>query len=181
VRDKAELDDLLIGELCKRVVLPPPKPARWKTQFKDVCGQLRELYSSYPGVSLAAFVNVPRNVNTLRITEGLLSILLAGGIAAREAAWAIDAALLYVGAYTLETSLRRRESDASGHSFDRAEIVERLRQLPLSHFPNMVAHVEELTAGEGHERFDFTLELVLSGIAPARRSFEGVGPEMVVG
>jgi AcrR family transcriptional regulator len=168
VRDKAELDDLLIGELCKRIVLPPPKPARWKAQFKEVCGQLRELYLSYPGVSLAGFVSVPRNVKTLRLTEGLLSILLAGGVAARQAAWTIDAALLYVGAYTLETSLRRRESDRSGHAFDRAEIIERLRQLPLSHFSNTVAHVEELTAGEGHERFDFTLELLLRGIAPER-------------
>lgn len=168
VRNKAELDDLLIGDLCKRIALPEPKPARWKAQFKDVCGQLRDLYLDYPGVSLAAFVNVPRNVSTLRITEGLLSILLAGGVAARKAAWAIDAALLYVGAYTLEASLRRSEPDASGPSVDRAEIVERLRQLPLSHFPNMVAHVEELTAGEGHERFDFTLELLLRGIAPER-------------
>ncbi|HEX2672839.1 MAG TPA: TetR/AcrR family transcriptional regulator [Polyangiaceae bacterium] len=166
VRDKADLDDLLIGELCKSIVLPRPKPARWKAQFKHICGQLRDLYLRYPGVSLAAFVIVPRNVNTLRITEGLLAVLLAGGVAAREAAWASDAALLYVGAYTLETSLRRRDSEAKGQSFDRAEIVQRLRMLPVRHFPNMVAHVGELTAGDGHERFDFTLDLLLRGIAP---------------
>ncbi|WP_073106667.1 TetR/AcrR family transcriptional regulator [Pollutimonas bauzanensis] len=168
VRDKAELDDLLIGELCARVILPAPAPAVWTAQFKGVCGQLRDLYLEYPGISLAAFAAVPRNLDTLRINEGLLAILLAGGVAAQPAAWAIDAAILYVGAYSLERSLRQRPGmEADGRPFDRTEIAERLRMLPLSHFPNTVAHVQEIVSGDGHDRFDFTLDLLLGGLAPA--------------
>ncbi|WP_028217288.1 TetR/AcrR family transcriptional regulator [Paraburkholderia oxyphila] len=166
VRDKAELDDLLIGELCTRVSLPAPEPAKWMAQFKDVCVQLRELYLQYPGISQATLATMPRSVDTLRINEGMLAILLAGGIPVQRAAWAVDAALLYVCAYSLETSLRQRPGpNADNLPFTRAELIERLKMLPQSHFPNTVAHVCEVTSGEGHDRFDFTLELLLNGLA----------------
>ena len=166
VRDKAELDDLLIGELCARVVVPAPSSAAWMVQFKDVCGQLRDLYLKYPGVSLAAFAVVPRNLDTLRINEGLLAILSAGGVAVQPAAWAVDAAILYVGAYSLERSLRQGlKLDADGRPFDRYEIAERLRMLRVSQFPNTVAHVQEIVSGDGHDRFEFTLDVLLRGLA----------------
>lgn len=175
VQDKAELDDLLIGALCARLVWPAPKPAEWMGQFTGVCRQLRDLYLQYPGVSLAAFVAVPRNIDTLRVTEGMLAILLAGGVAAQPAAWAIDAALLYVGAYSLERSLRHRpalrpEVSTDVRPFERDEIVARLRMLPVSHFPNTVAHAQEITSDDGHRRFDFTLGLLLQGLAPAAKA-----------
>jgi hypothetical protein len=45
---------------------------------------------------------VPTNLETLRVSEGMLAILLAGGIAPRTAAWTIDALSLYVAGYALE-------------------------------------------------------------------------------
>ena len=75
----------------------------------------------------------------------------------RPAAWAIDAALLYVSAYTYEASLRG--------AVDRAEMLARLRMLPVSRFPQTVAHVDELNAGVGHERFEFALGLLLDGLS----------------
>lgn len=37
--------------------------------------------------------------------------------------------------------------------------------LPVSQFPNTVAHVEEIVSGDGHDRFDFTLNVLLRGLA----------------
>ena len=168
VRNKAELDDLLVGELCAAVVLPDPDPARWTAQFVDVCGQLRDQYLRYPGISRAAFATAPKSLDTLRISEGMLAILLAGGVSPQSAAWAIDAAFLYVTAYSYEASLRRLPDEGiDGRILERSEVVERFRMLPASRFPNTVAYAEELTSGEGHERFDFTLELLLRGLAAA--------------
>jgi hypothetical protein len=94
----------------------------------------------------------------------MLAILPAGGVAPQSAAWAIDAAYLFLSAYSLEASLRRKPGeDADGRVFDRDEIIERLRMLPASRFPNTVAHAQELTAGEGQERFDFALGLLSEG------------------
>ena len=167
VRDKAELDDLMIGELCSRVRLPTPDPARWKAQAIDVCRQLRDQYLRYPGISRATFAAAPHSLDTLRINEGLLAILLGGGVSPQPAAWAIDAAFLYVGAYSVMSPRRNIDQDTDGRVVDRAELIERLRMLPPDRFPNMVAHARELTSGEGHDRFDFTLGLLLGGLTPA--------------
>lgn len=167
VRNKADLDDLLIGELCARVALPTPDPDHWQTQVIDVYGQLRDQFLRYHGISHAALAASPNNLDTFRINEGVFAILLAGGVPAQPAAWAIDAAYLYVSAYSLEVSLRQKPGeDVDGRTLDRDEAIERLQMLPARRFPNMTSHARELTAGEGHERFDFTLGLLFQGITP---------------
>jgi AcrR family transcriptional regulator len=167
VRDKAELDDLMIGELCSRVTLPRPDPARWKAQAIDVCRQLRDQYLRYPGISRAALEATPNSLDTLRINEGMLAILLAAGVSPQPAAWAIDAAFQYVGSYSVISLRRQPGEDAGGPGLDRAEIIERFRMLPPNRFPNTVKYAQELTSGEGHDRFDFTLGLLLGGLSPA--------------
>jgi hypothetical protein len=65
-------------------------------------------------------------------------------------------------------SLRRRpEEDADGPGLNRAEVIERFRMLPPNRFPNTVTYAQELTSGEGHDRFDFTLGLLFGGLIPA--------------
>ncbi|MGW2818721.1 TetR/AcrR family transcriptional regulator [Streptomyces sp. NPDC001415] len=165
VRNKAELGDLLIGELCSRVELPTPDAGRWQEQFLDLCAQLRDQFLRYPGVARAALAAVPAELASLRLGEAMLTLLLLGGASARDAAWTSDAAFLYVTAYCLEAAIVQRQSqDLEGASIDRAEIVERLRMLPAQQFPNTVAHAKELTAGAGHDRFDFALSLMLRGL-----------------
>ncbi|MFD4635851.1 TetR/AcrR family transcriptional regulator [Lentzea sp. NPDC058436] len=156
VRNKAELDDLLIGALSRNVSLPTPDAGRWSEQVLDVCGQLCDQFLRYPGIARAALSAPPTNLDTLRITEGLLAIFLAGGVSPRSAAWAIDAVLLYVSAYTVESSLRGE--------VDRGEVLERLRMLPASHFPHIAEHAGELNSGDGHERFEFALRLMLDSV-----------------
>lgn len=161
VRGKTDLDGLLIGRLCAQVTLPAPDPERWRAQFLDVCRQLRDQYLRYPGISQAAFASGPSSLDTMAVSEGMLAILLAAGAPAQRAAWAIDAAFLYVSAYSYEASLRLRP----GSALDRDDVVERLRTLPAARFPHTVAHARELTSGDGHERFDFTLDLLLAGLS----------------
>jgi len=164
VRNKADLDDLLIGQLCTRITLPAPDRANWRSQMLDVCGQLRDQFLRYPGVARAALAAAPSSLDTLRVNEGMLAILLAGGMPAQSAAWTVDAAYLYVSAYSLEASIRQSSGGtANGPRLDKDEMIERLRMLPTNRFPNTVAHARELTAGEAHERFDFTIKLLLHG------------------
>lgn len=159
VRNKAALDDLLIGAVSRRIDLPEPDPASWRAQFTDVCRRLRDRYLEYPGISRAALAAMPHSLDTLRLQEGMLAILLAGGVAPRTAAWTIDAATLYVAAYSLEASLREHPVD--DRVVDRDELRERFRMLPADRFPLTLAHLDDLTAGEGHDRFDFALDALL--------------------
>ncbi|WP_433618378.1 TetR/AcrR family transcriptional regulator [Dactylosporangium sp. CA-139114] len=166
VVNKADIDELIIGRLCSEIVLPEPDPATWREQIAGVCAQIRDQYLRYPGISRAALAMLPTSLETLRINEGMLAILLAGGVAPRTAAWAIDALSLYVSAYALEKSIvaQRRRRGGDEWVLGRDELARRLTELPAEAFPQIRRHAEELTTGTGHERFDFALALMLDNL-----------------
>ncbi|MFE7120978.1 TetR/AcrR family transcriptional regulator [Streptomyces sp. NPDC057654] len=167
VVNKADLDELLIGRLCAGLVLPEPDPAAWREQIRGVCVQMRDQYLKYPGISRAALAMAPTDLEAVRVSEGALAILLAGGVSPQAAAWAIDALFLYVAAYCLELSIARRRAadDDIAWVRDRDELLRRLAALPAETFPHTTRHAAELTSGEGHDRFDFTLGLMIDGLA----------------
>jgi AcrR family transcriptional regulator len=166
VVNKEDLDELLIGRLCAAIELPEPDPGAWRQQVVAVCTQLRDQYLRYPGISRAAFAVAPSNLDTLRVAEGLLAIVLAGGIDPQAAAWAVDSLTLYVNAYSLEISLvdqQRRHGDGSW-VVSHDELLRRYAVLPAA-YPQTKRYAAELTAGTGHDRFDFTIGLMLDGLA----------------
>jgi AcrR family transcriptional regulator len=165
--NKADLDDLLIGRLCSQIVLPEPDPARWQQQIRDVCAQIRDQYLKYPGISRAALAMVGTNFEILRVSEGMFSILLGGGIEPQTAAWAMDAISLYVAVYALETSLvkqRQKDPDATWVLSEK-ELVRRFSALPEAKFPHTRRYATELTSGTGHDRFDFALGMLIENLA----------------
>ncbi|MCX5383485.1 TetR/AcrR family transcriptional regulator [Streptomyces sp. NBC_00083] len=168
--NKDDIDDLIIGRLCSRIVLPEPDPALWRDQIRDVCAQLRDQYLAYPGVSRAALAMVPTNLETLRVNEGMLAIALAGGVEPRTAAWAIDSLSLYVGAYALERSLLARRQKHEDHAWvlSRDELIGRFEALPADRFPMITQHAADLTSGSGHDRFDFALGLIVDNLGAGR-------------
>ena len=166
---KDDIDDLLIGRLYAEVVLPEPDPAAWRRQLLGVYSQIRDLYLKYPGVSRAALAVVSTNLETLRVGEGILAILLAGGIEPRTAGWARDALSLYVSAYALEQSLvqQRRQRQDQEWVLSREELLARFTALPAERFPQTRRHAAELISGTGHDRFEFALDLLMNNLPPA--------------
>ncbi|MFD9947266.1 TetR/AcrR family transcriptional regulator [Nonomuraea sp. NPDC059023] len=166
VVNKADIDDLIIGRLSSELVLPEPDPARWREQILRVYAQIRDQYLRYPGISRAALATVPTNRDTLRVSEAILAILLAGGVEPQTAAWAMDALSLYVAAYTLEISLLHGRKADPGQEWvlSRDELLHRFGSLPADQFPHTRRHAGELTSGSGYERFDFTLNLMLDSL-----------------
>src|SRR3984957_19567577 len=163
VVNKADIDELIIGRLCAQLVLPEPDPAAWREQILDVCAQIRDQYLKYPGISGAALAMPPTTLDVLRVNERMLAILLAGGIEPQTAAWAIDALLLYVSAYALEISLvaLRQAHQDDDWVVSRDELMRRFSALPADQFPQTRRYAAELTSGTGHERFEFTVNLIV--------------------
>jgi hypothetical protein len=128
---------------------------------------MRDQYLKYPGISRAALAMVPTDLEIVRINEGMLAILLAGGVDPQTAAWTIDALFLYVAGYCLERSIARQRSshDDAEWVLDRDELVRRFTALPREAFPHTTRYAAELTAGDAHDRFDFTLTLMVDGLA----------------
>jgi AcrR family transcriptional regulator len=163
VVNKDDLDDLLIGRLCAEIEFPAPDPRAWREQIISVCTQIHDQYLRYPGISLAALAVVPTNLETLRVNEGLLGIVLAGGADPQTAAWTVDALLLYVNAFCLETSLIDRHVDQQGRAASRDELLRRFAALPGT-FPYTKRYAAELTSGTALDRFEFTLNLIMDGL-----------------
>ncbi|MBB5164572.1 TetR/AcrR family transcriptional regulator [Mycobacterium sp. AZCC_0083] len=166
VVNKADIDELLIGRLSSEIVLPEPNPAIWREQIRDVCAQMRDQYLRYPGISRAALATASTNLDTLRVAEGMLTILVAGGVPPQTAAWAMDSLSLYINAYTLEISLVEAQRDGQDEAWvvSRDELVDRFEALPADAFPSTRRYAAELTSGTGHERFDFTLGLIVDNL-----------------
>jgi AcrR family transcriptional regulator len=170
VVNKEDLDELLIGRLCAEIELPEPEPAKWREQIVGVCTRLRDQYLRYPGISQAAFATAPSNLDTLRVSEGMLAILLAGGVEPQAAAWAIDSLTLYVNGYCLEVSKARTRMGGAGDGWvvSREEIMTRFAALPET-FPQTKRYASELTAGTVDDRFAFTVGLMVDGLARGTR------------
>ncbi|MFI6345275.1 TetR/AcrR family transcriptional regulator [Streptomyces sp. NPDC050560] len=169
VVNKEDLDELLIGRLCSSIELPEPDPADWRRQIIGVCTALRDQYLRYPGISRAAFAAAPSNLDTLRVAEGMLAILLAGGVDPQTAAWAVDSLSLYVNAYSLEVSLANRRSgrEDGGWVVGRDELLRRFAALPAD-YPQTRRYAAELTSGTVDDRFEFAVGLMVDGLPGAR-------------
>jgi AcrR family transcriptional regulator len=166
VVNKEDLDELLIGRLCAAIDLPEPDPATWRQQLISVCTQLCDQYLRYPGISRAAFAVAPSNLDTMRVGEGMLALLLAGGVSPQAAAWALDSLTLYVNAYSLEISLVHQQQSQGDSSWvvSREELLRRFDTLPED-FSYTKRYAAELTAGTSQDRFNFTLGLIIDGLA----------------
>jgi AcrR family transcriptional regulator len=162
VVNKEDIDELLIGRLCAEIELPEPDPKTWRAQLVDVCTQLRDQYARYPGISRAAFAAAPSNLDTLRVSEGMLAILLAGGVDAQTAAWTIDALTLYVNAHSLEAALAASRGDGAW-VLSQEEMLTRFAALPAE-FPRTKQHAAELTGGTTDDRFAFAIGLMIYGL-----------------
>ena len=163
VGNKDDLDDLLIGRVCAEINIPKANPRAWRKQIISVCAQLRDQYLRYPGISRAALAVAPTNLEVTRVSEGMLNIVLAGGVDPQTAAWAVDTLTLYVNAFCLEVSLVGRRADEEGWTVSRDEMLRRFEALP-DDFPTTKRYAAELTAGTALDRFDFTLDLMVDGL-----------------
>ena len=89
----------------------------------------------------------------------------------QAAAWFCDLSALYVSAIGYEESLwiQRENSTKSGEEADHealdAEMVAFFEDLPPDVFPLMSRYITEMTNGDGDERFEFGLDVLISGLA----------------
>jgi uncharacterized membrane protein YphA (DoxX/SURF4 family) len=100
----------------------------------------------------------PTSEAVLLLIENMLGILLVGGLAPQDAAWACDIFVSLVRAVASEDDVRR----ARGRSVD--GLYETFAGLPPDRFPLISAHAAEMVAGDGEERFRFAVDIVVDGV-----------------
>jgi AcrR family transcriptional regulator len=165
-------DDLVRAMLDRAAAasmpLAMPEPKRWREQVHDLLGAFLKALEAHPGLAAALPAEPPTTENALAGAENLLGILLAGGIAAQDAAWACDILALIVTATAAEADVRRAAGLAATDA-DHDDLVARMQDtfsgLPADRYPLLVGHAAELTAGESDDRFRFAVDTFLDGLA----------------
>ncbi len=149
----------MFDRIVGAVTLETPDPSRWRAQLHALLERMRAVLVKHPGMAAAAMVDPPQTEVALRLLENLLGILLAGGLDAKDAAWAADILAAQVTYAAIEAEVRRIEPSALA-----AEITANFARLPADDFPLITAHAAQLVAGDAGERFRFAIDVVIDGV-----------------
>jgi hypothetical protein len=139
--------------------------------------QMLTLYRAHPSTARAAMAMIPTGEAAVRVMEGMLAILDVGGISPQAAAWFCDLAPEYVGWIAAEEAMwiERENSTAAGEDPDHAAIDEQLAayfsSMPTDRFPHVAAMADVLTKGDGQDRFEFGIDVLLAGLAAVSHKY----------
>jgi AcrR family transcriptional regulator len=176
VKNKDELLDLILDRVIGEVEIPDPDPEHWQEQFKELGRDMRRVMNRHRDIARVTLGRIPVGPNALRSGERTLAILRAGGVSDQVAAWALDLGSLYVGALAFEESLGLISPSGEEQAPD--EVLEMIRgyyaSLPAEQFPNTLAILDKLFAGDVEERFEFGLDVLVKGLAAASSDDRGV-------
>lgn len=169
VSGREELVALVLDRALAGVACPPPDPQRWQEQIKDVLRHARVVLVSQGDVArLLAELGIPLGGENVTVAaEGMLAILASAGLPPQVCAYAVDTLSLYVTAVVVEEAARAHHA-AAGANAREAQAMRTesyYAALPPDRFPMLTGMTAEMTREVGDERFEFGLDLLLTGLA----------------
>jgi AcrR family transcriptional regulator len=172
VANRAELDQLVVDRVCAQLEVPDPDPDHWAGQLRETLVALLELYRAHPGVARCTLGMIPLHPGVLVVTERLVALLKAGGVADQHCAWFVDVASLYVASVAVEEDIWRERS-RQGPEVDEQAVLGQVRtvfaSLPADHFPWLRSLAGTMTTGSPDERFAFGVDLLVGGLETLSR------------
>jgi len=166
LRNKDELQQLMLDRLIGEVTVPEPKPTRWREQLKELMRAMVRVMTKHSGsAQLAIATAVPTGPHALRVTEGMLAILRSGGLSDRVAALAGDLITTCTCALALEADTwAHAQPDPMAAEQRIHQVRDYFAALPPEMFPHIVALAGPLTEGSPEERFEFGLDVLVAGL-----------------
>ena len=179
VGGKEQVVELLLDRIAADLVHPEPDPAQWQRQVKDFLRQSKNNMLAHNDLAKANLVaNIPTLPHQLDAAETLVALLRAGGLPDQVVAYGVDLLALYVVSSAYEQS-QRSGSEARPPQETEAVLSDKymdnirtyFASLPKERYPALLSMIPEMTRSVGDERFDFGLDVILSGmIARADRA-----------
>ena len=166
VADRDELHELLFDAAAGTVETEPVDPERWREQLKALGHRMVKMMAEdFPGIALLAMARIPTGDNVMRIAENMLALLKAGGASDQAAAYAADLISMYTTAIAYEASLYRSlYSDPDHEQREVEKLAERFASLDPERYPTMAALGPAMTRGDGAERFELGLDVLINGL-----------------
>jgi AcrR family transcriptional regulator len=166
VADRDELYDLLFDAAVGTVGTEPVDPERWREQLTALAHRMVKMMSEdFPGIALLAMARIPTGDNAMRVAENMLALLKAGGASDQAAAYAADLVSMYATAIAYEASLYRTlYSDPEHEQREVEKLARRFASLDPERYPTMAALGPAMTRGDGQERFELGLDVIINGL-----------------
>jgi len=171
VANKEELLQLMFDRICADVPVPEPDPAHWQDQIKQLSRDGHATMTAHGDIAGAALATIPTGPNAMRVSDAMLGIMLAGGVPPKVAGWALDRIFLYMVADAYESSLYHSRigpgADDVTKYFDvlTEQIATFYESVPADRYPNLRKHARDLVDGDGGQRFEFGLDMLIDGLA----------------
>ena len=177
VGSKDGLLDLILEEVIgeQATDIPEPDPDGWQEQIKEVARTMRRTILRHRDIVEISIGRIPMGPNALRLSEGVIGILRAGGVPDELAVQSFLLLISAVNGFTMDEAGYDAEAPPSAPPDEEAGGMVRdyLESLPADQFPNMTEVAEGFAMGDQDERFELLIDLFVEGLA--RRAAEQTG------
>jgi len=170
VRNKQQLQDLLLDGVLAEVELDLDPSLAWTEQLKVLAHRLRQVLEDHPGVAGILKTRDPLGPHSLALAEAFLGPLQAAGFGDREAGLAFFLLLDYtIGFAVSSPATSVNEQRVRDHAI-RSQLHQFFRSLPPDRFPALVALGEHVWVDNRDERFTAGLQVLADGLEHARNT-----------
>jgi AcrR family transcriptional regulator len=170
VRNKQQLQDLLLDGVLAEVDVHLDPSLGWPEQLKVLAHRLRHVLEQHPGVAGILKTRDPLGPHSLALAEALLGPLQAAGFAAREAGLAFFLLVDYATGFAVSSPPISVNEQRVRDPATRAQLHQFFRSLPPDRFPALVALGEHVWLDNRDERFTAGLDVLVDGLEHARNS-----------
>ena len=170
VRNKQQLQDLLLDGVLAEVDLQLDPALGWSEQLKVLAHRLRQVLEAHPGVAGILKTRDPLGPHSLALAEAFLSPLQTAGFGDREAGLAFFLLLDYTIGFAVSTPATSVNEQRVRDPAVRSQLHQFFRSLPPDRFPALVALGEHVWVDNRDERFTAGLQVLADGLEHARNA-----------
>ncbi|HEY2578477.1 MAG TPA: TetR/AcrR family transcriptional regulator C-terminal domain-containing protein [Streptosporangiaceae bacterium] len=166
VKNKEQLLQLIFERVTAAAELPPPDPARWQDQLRELSMRMRTMLNNHRDLARISLGRIPSGPTIALLSEWLFTLLVPVGIPDTVIAYLGDLFGLYVGAFTYEESLGSTSftgPDLTPEQF-LGMMKDYLLSLPEDRFPHTRRTVGLMLDYDIDGRYAFGIDLMIRGL-----------------
>lgn len=166
VKNKEELLQLIFERVTAAAELPPPDPAHWQDQLRELSMQMRKTLNNHRDLARISLGRIPSGPTIALMSEWLFTLLTPVGIPDKVIAYLGDLFGLYVGGFTYEESLGSASftgPDLTPEQF-LTMMKDYLLSLPEDRFPHTHRTVDLTLDFSVDARYAFGIDLMIRGL-----------------
>jgi AcrR family transcriptional regulator len=170
VRNKEQLQDLLLDGVLAEVEFDLDSSLYWTEQLKVLAHRLRRVLEAHPGVAGILKTRDPLGPHSLALAEAFLGPLQAAGFGDRQAGLAFFLLLDYTIGFAIGSTPASVNEQRVRDPAIRSQLHEFFGSLPPERFPALVALGEHVWVDNRDQRFTAGLQVLIDGLEHAQRS-----------